>query len=164
QYCQLIAILDKDGRCLPALEAFLLAEDEAMHDWQNYNIWMLLAARKYRSDALAALADRKLREDMKSGEAAAILIWLRCVEETALIARSVESFVPALPFQNARYLLISASILPEVHLRPLYGLVPAGLKGTGARAARHNNEEGLPFAMREHTDLLNLVDEVSEYD
>jgi DNA polymerase-1 len=29
QYCRLIAILDRDGRCLPALEAFLLAEEEA---------------------------------------------------------------------------------------------------------------------------------------
>lgn len=164
QYCRLIAILDRDGRCLPALESFLLAEEGAIHDWQNYNIWLLLAVRKYRSDALVAQADRKLLEDMRSGEAAAILIWLRCVEEAALIERSVQSFSTSLPYQNARYLLISASVLPDASLHPLYGLVPTGLKGTGTRAARHNNGEGLPFAIRERTDLLNLVDEVSEYD
>jgi len=45
QYCRLIAILDRDGRCLPALEAFLLAEDRAIHDWQNYNIWLVLVVR-----------------------------------------------------------------------------------------------------------------------
>jgi hypothetical protein len=164
QYCRLIAVLDRDGRCLPAFEAFLAAEDGAIHDWQNYNIWLLLAVRKYRSDALVALADRKLQEDMGSGEAAAILIWLRCVEETALIERSVQNFATSLPYQNARYLLISAAALPPANLEPLHGLLSTGLKGTGARTARHNNEDGLPFAVRERPDLLNLVDEVSEYD
>ncbi|WP_396594421.1 RNA-directed DNA polymerase [Brevundimonas sp. R86498] len=32
QYCRLISTLDRDGRCLPALEAFLLAEEGAIHD------------------------------------------------------------------------------------------------------------------------------------
>ena len=164
QYCRLIAILDRDGRCLPALEAFLLAEEEAIHDWQNYNLWLLLAVRKYRSDTLLALADRKLQNDLRSGEAAAIFIWLRCVEEKDLIERSLQGFSTSLPYQNARYLLISASALPDVYLRPLHGLVPIGLRGTVTRAARHNNEDGLPFAVRERTDLLNLVDEVNEYD
>lgn len=163
QYCRLIATLDREGRCLPALEAFLLAEEGAIHDWQNYNIWMLLAVRRHRSDNLVALADRKLREDMKSGEAAAILIWLRCVDEKALIERCVQEFA-TLPYQNARYLLIASSILEEEARRPLYGHVPVCLKGTGPRAERHCNEDGLPFAVRESADLLNLVDEVSGYD
>lgn len=163
QYCRLIATLDRDGRCMPALEAFLLAEDGAIHDWQNYNIWMLLAVRRHRSDELLRLADRKLREDVKSGEAAAILIWLRCVDEKALIERCIEEFA-SLPYQNARYLLIASSVLDEEALRPLYGHVPICLKGTSHRAERHYNEDGLPFAVRERTDLLNLVDEVSGYD
>jgi Reverse transcriptase (RNA-dependent DNA polymerase) len=164
QYCRLIAILDREGHCLPALEAFLLADEGAIHDWQNYNIWLALAVRKYRSDALVAVADKKLQEDMRTGEAAAILIWLRCVGESTLIERSLQGFTNSLPYQNARYLLISASSLPESSLQLLYGLVPTGLKGTGARAARHHNGDGLPFARRERPDLLNLVDEVSEYD
>jgi hypothetical protein len=164
QYCRLIAILDKEGACLLALEAFLLAEEGAIHDWQNYNLWLLLGVRKYRSDALLALADRKLQKDMGSGEAAAILIWLRCVEEMDLIKRALQEFSTSLPYQTARYLLISASVLPAANLQQLYGLVPIGLKGTVTRAAHHNNEDGLPFAIRERTDLLNLVNEVSEYD
>jgi len=163
QYCRLIAILDRDGRCLPALEAFLLAEDGAIHDWQNYNIWLLLAMRRHRSYDLVALADRKLQEDMRSGEAAAILIWLRCVEENALIERCIGSF-DGLPYQNARYLLIAASGLSNESLRPLYGRVPIGLQGTTSRAKRYDNKDGLPFAVRERPDLLNLVDEISEYD
>lgn len=163
QYCRLIATLDRDGRCLPALEAFLLAEEGAIHDWQNYNIWMLLGSRKHRSDRLVGLADRKLSEDIKSGEAAAILIWLRCVGEVALIQRCIERFRD-LPYQNARYFLIASSVIPKDELKPLYGLVPICLKGTGPRAERYANEEGLPFVKRERPDLLNLVDEVSEYD
>ena len=163
QYCRLISILDRDGRCLSALEAFLLAEDGAIHEWQNYNIWLLLAMRKHRSDGLVALADRKLQEDMKSGEAAAILIWLRCVGEKDLIERSIGGF-EGLPYQNARYLLISSAVLDDDKLRPLYGKVPTGLKATRARAGRYDNEEGLPFAVRERPDILNLVDEISEYD
>ncbi|HJS12098.1 RNA-directed DNA polymerase [Sphingopyxis sp.] len=163
QYCRLISILDRDGRCLPALEAFLLAEDGAIHEWQNYNIWLLLAMRKHRSDGLVALADRKLREDMKSGEAAAILIWLRCVGEKGLIERSIQGF-EGLPYQNARYLLISSAVLDDDSLRPLHGKVPTGLKATRARVGRYDNEEGLPFAVRERPDILNLVDEISEYD
>jgi hypothetical protein len=148
---------------MPALEAFLLSEDGAIHDWQNYNIWMLLAVRRHRSDELVALADRKLREDVKSGEAAAILIWLRCVGEKALIERCIGEF-GSLPYQNARYLLIASSVLDEEELRPLYGHVPIHLKETSRRAERYCNDEGLPFAVRESTDLLNLVDEVSGYD
>ncbi len=163
QYCRLIAVLDQDGRCLPALETFLLAEDRAIHDWQNYNIWMLLATRRYRSDELVALAGRKLQQEVKSGEAAAILIWLRCVDEKNLLEKCVEEF-HSLPFQNARYLLIATSILEKDALRSLYGTVPIGLKGTSGRAERHINEDGLPFAVRDTTDLLNLVDEVSGYD
>lgn len=163
QFCRLIAILDREGRCLPALEAFLLAEDGAIHEWQNYNIWLLLAMRRHRSDSLVALADRKLQEDIRSGEAAAILIWLRCVGEKSLIERSIESF-EGLPYQNARYLLISASVLDDESLRPLHGKVPTGLKATRSRTERYNNEDGLPFAVRETPDLLNLVDEISEYD
>jgi Reverse transcriptase (RNA-dependent DNA polymerase) len=163
QYCRLITTLDRDGRCLPALEAFLLAEDGAIHDWQNYNIWMLLAVRRHRSDELVALAERKLQEDIKSGEAAAILIWLRCVEEKALIEKCVGEF-SSLPYQNARYLLIASSVLDQEALRPLYGHVPTCLKGTSGRAERHCNGDGLPFSVRETTDLLNLVDEVSGYD
>ncbi len=163
QYCRLIATLDRNGRCLPALEAFLLAEDGAIHDWQNYNIWMLLAVRQHRSNELVELADRKLKENIKSGEAAAILIWLRCVDEKELIEKCVEDF-ETLPYQNARYFLIASSILREEALRPLYGHVPICLKGTSIRAERHCNADGLPFAVREVTDLLNLVDEVSGYD
>lgn len=163
QYCRLIATLDRDGRCLPALEAFLLAEEGAIHDWQNYNIWLLLGLRKYRSDKLVSIAERKLSEDIRSGESAAILIWLRCVGETTLIQRCIERFAD-LPYQNARYLLIAASVLPKDDLKPLHGLVPICLRGTGPRAERHTNDEGLPFAKRERPDLLNLVDEVSEYD
>lgn len=163
QYCRLISTLDRDGKCLPALEAFLLSEERAIHDWQNYNIWMLLGSRRHRSDKLVELADHKLSEDMKSGEAAAILIWLRCVGETALIRRCIDRF-GELPFQNARYLLIASSVLLKEDLKPLHGHVPVHLRGTGERAERYTNDEGLPFAKREGTDLLNLVDEVSEYD
>lgn len=163
QYCRLITTLDREGRCLPALEAFLLAEDSAIHDWQNYNIWMLLAIRKHRSDELVALADRKLREDIKSGEAAAIMIWLRCVDEKGLIERCLEDF-KTLPYQNARYFLIASSVLEKERLRPIHGHVPICLKGTSDRAERHCNTDGLPFAMRERIDLLNLIDEVSGYD
>lgn len=163
QYCRLIATLDREGRCFPALEVFLLAEEEAIHDWQNYNIWMLLAVRRYRTDQLVGLADRKLREDVKSGEAAAILIWLRCVDEKSIIARCIREF-ESLPYQNARYLLIASSVLDQEALRLLYGRVPIYLKGTSLRAQRHCNADGLPFAVRESTDLLNLVDEISGYD
>lgn len=163
QYCRLIATLDREGRCLPALEAFLLKEDGAIHDWQNYNIWMLLAARKYASTDLVALADRKLAEDMKSGEAAAILIWLYCVDELALVERCVGEFA-SLPYQNARYFLLASAALGKEALQPLHHLVPIGLKGTAIRAKHHCNADGLPFAARESTDLLNLVDEISGYD
>jgi hypothetical protein len=163
QYCRLISVLDREGRCLPALEAFLLAEDTAIHDWQNYNIWMLLAARRYRSDKLVTLASRKLQQESRSGEAAAVLIWLHCVKEKDILEQCVGDF-HSLPFQNARYFLIASSILDKEALRPLYGHVPVCLKGTSSRAERHYNEAGLPFAVRESTDLLNLVDEVSGYD
>lgn len=163
QYCRLIAILDRDGRCLPALEAFLLAEEMAIHDWQNYNIWMLLATRRYHSEKLVVLAERKLQHEIKSGEAAAILIWLRCVEEKYLLEKYLIEF-QSLPFQNARYFLIASSILEKDTLRPLYGHVPTTLKGTSGRADRHCNEDGLPFTARDSSNLLNLVDEVSGYD
>jgi len=88
--------------------------------------------RKHRSDGLVALADRKLQEDMNSGEAAAILIWLRCVGEKGLIERSIGGF-EGLSYQNARYLFISSAVLDGDKLRPLYGKVPTGLKAPRRR-------------------------------
>lgn len=164
QYCRLISILDVDGRCLPQLEAFLLDERGSIHDWQNYNIWLLLASRQYKTDALVALADRKLLEELGSGESASILIWLRCVSEAALIERCVGAYSEALPHQNSRYLLMAASILPEESLKPLHGQVVTKLKGTAARTAGHHNEMGLPFSVRDKPNLVNFVDEVSGYD
>ena len=163
QYCRLLDTLDSNGRCFPALEVFLLDEESAIHDWQNYNIWLLLGKRRYRSEKLLALAARKIDQDITSGEAAAILIWLRCVGETGLLRKCLDKF-SELPFQNARYLLIASSQLPKAELKPLYGQVPTRLKRTGQRAERYTNDEGLPFAERERADILSLVDEVSEYD
>lgn len=163
QYCRLIATLDREGRCMPALAAFLLDEEKAIYDWQNYNIWLLLAMRRYHSHELVGLADRKLRNDVRSGEAAAILIWLRCVGEKHLIKGCISEF-GSLPYQNARYFLLASSVLDQDAMRPLYGSVPTCLRGTSSRAEPHYNEEGLPFVVRERTSLLNLVDEVSEYD
>lgn len=163
QYCRLISTLDREGRCLPALEAFLLEEEGAIHDWQNYNIWMLLGAQKHHSKQLIELADRKLKEDVRSGEAGSILIWLRCIGELNSVRGCIEKF-GTLPYQNARYFLIASAALQKDDLKPLHGHVPAHLKGTAARAERHTNEEGLPFARREKPNLINLVDEVSEYD
>ena len=100
---------------------------------------------------------------MKSGEAAAILIWLRCVDEKSIIERCIGEF-GSLPYQNARYLLIASSVLDQDALRPLYGRVPICLEGTSRRVKHHCNADGLPFAVRESTDLLNLVDEISGYD
>lgn len=163
QYCRLTAALDREGRCMPALAGFLLAEETAIHDWQNYNIWMLLATRRYCSDELVELAERKLTTDVRSGEAAAILIWLRCVDQKELIGRCISEF-GSLPYQNARYLLIASSILDQDVVRPLYGNVPIYLQGTSRRAEAHCDDEGLPFVVRERISLLNLADEVSEYD
>ncbi|WP_198655724.1 RNA-directed DNA polymerase [Salinicola sp. CR57] len=163
QYCRLISTLDRDGRCLPALEEFLLSEERSIHDWQNYNIWMLLGIRQYRSDKLVRLAESKLQEDVASGESAAILIWLRCVNEPDLVKKGIEKF-EEMPYQNARYFLIASSILDQNDLKPLYDRLPTLLKRTSQKAERHVSDEGLPFAKRETPDLLNLVDEVSEYD
>ena len=85
------------------------------------------------------------------------------MEEKALIERCVGEF-ETLPYQNARYFRIASAVLDQEPLRPLYGHVPICLKGTSDRAERHCNADGLPFAVRESTDLLNLVDEVSGYD
>src|SRR3546814_12701658 len=35
QYCRLLSILDRHGRCLSALEPFLLADDGALPHWRN---------------------------------------------------------------------------------------------------------------------------------
>ncbi len=164
QYCRLISVLDTSGVCNPSLAEFLLHERGAIHDWQNYNIWILLATRRYKTPELLDLAANKLNESMTSGEAAAIFIWLRCVGEPQLIQKAVEGFSHDWPSQNTRYLLIATDVLPASSTRSLHGRIATKLMGTLSRSKGFENSEGLPFSDREPVDVFDLVEEISGYD
>lgn len=164
QYCRLISIIDKQGSCLPKIATFLVNEKAAIHDWQNYNLWLLLASRNFKTEELISLAKIKLSETLTSGEAAAILIWLRCVDEPEILSGVIAQYDPKWPSQNIRYLLLSTANLAPDTLKPLHGRVPIKHLGTATRSRQFENEKGMPFAVREPTDFYGLINEVSEYD
>lgn len=164
QYCKLLSILDPDGASSEKLQRFLILKKESIYDWQNYSIWLLLASRKYTSAELVELAKTKLAEKIDTGEAAGIILWLRCTNNKSLLLEVRDKYTKQWPYQNQRYFLLSTDIFSPDELKPLYGKVGTKLMGTKNRAISYYPPSEIPIAEREKLTLNQVYDRITEYE
>jgi len=163
QYCRLLCLLDLLPDELGKMEQFLCDHERAIHSWQNYHLWLILARRKHRTDRLVTLAKQRIESDVLRSEVAATFIYLRCVGEVGFLEGMALRFQSSWPYYHQRNYLLATSDSERELLKPVVGLLGPKLKGTVIRARSHFIEN-LPLVERERTPMLKLYDALNPYD
>ncbi|WP_282118715.1 RNA-directed DNA polymerase [Ruegeria atlantica] len=163
-YCKILNLMGLDQSCVDEISGFLSDRARAIHDWQNYHLWMLLAKNAVKTAELRSVAMSILKSTMNTAEAGAVIIWADQVGYKSVVNLSIKRFEPELPFQLQRYIAIATRNYPRKKLAGVYPKISGKIKGTGDRASKFENETGrIVLPVREVT-LPNLFDEMSEYD
>lgn len=163
QYCRLLCLLDLLPDELGKMEQFLCDHERAIHSWQNYHLWLILARRKHRTDRLVTLAKQRIESDVLRSEVAATFIYLRCVGEVGFLEGMALRFQSSWPYYHQRNYLLATSDSERELLKPVVELLGPKLKGTVIRARSHFIEN-LPLVERERTPMLKLYDALNPYD
>lgn len=171
QYCRILVAVDPNGTTCKPIADYLLDESKSIHDWQNYNLWLFLARHKYMTEPVVERAKKILDEFMESGEAAAVLIWAKAVDQTPLISSAVDAYLIAKksdvittwPYLNQRYLLIVANGLEKSELTKLALPHHYKLNRTTSRCADLIPENGVPLIDPAMPAFSFMIEEANDY-
>lgn len=163
QYCRLLSILELSLIELERIEQFLCDHERAIHSWQNYHLWLILARLKYKTERLVALAMQRIKIDVLRSEIAAIFIYLRCVDEVGFLEGIAADFRSSWPYYHQRNYLLATSDSSRDLLKPVVAHLGPKLKGTVSRARSHF-VANIPMAERERTPMPKMYDELNPYD
>lgn len=167
QYCRILIAIDPTGESCPKIADYLLDSNKSIYDWQNYNLWHFLARHKYSTDQLLEKANYVLKSASDSGEAAAILVWAKAVDNTKLISEAVDIYLSengvSWPYLNQRYLMISANGLDDQGLKKLARPHHHKLNRTTSRCAALIPDNGIPIIDPDRPQLSFMIEEASDY-
>lgn len=163
QYCRLISVLDPSPEELGRIEQFLCDHKRAIHSWQNYQLWLILARLKHKTDRLVTLAAERIRADVLRSEVPAIFIYMRCIGEVQILEGMASDFCSTWPYYHQRNYLLATSDSGEHLLKPVVPHLGPKLKNT-ARRARSYFVGDVPLVERERTPMLKMYDELNPYD
>lgn len=163
QYCRLLTVLNLSPEELGRIEQFLCDHERAIHSWQNYQLWLILARVKHKTERLVALAEERIKVDVLRSEVSAIFIYLRCVEEVQILEGMASDFSSAWPYYHQRNYLLATSDSSEELLKPVVVHLGPKLKNT-ARRARSYFVGNVPLVERERTPMPKMYDELNPYD
>lgn len=163
QYCRLLTILELLPADLERIEQFLCDHERAIHSWQNYHLWLILARRRYKSEKLVALATQRIKYDVLRSEIAATFIYLRCVDEVGVLESIAADFRASWPYYHQRNYLLATSDSNRDLLKPVVAHLGPKIKGTVIRAKSHF-VTNIPLVERERTPMLQMYDELNPYD
>lgn len=171
QYCRILLAIDPNGDCCEEISKYIVDHNKSIYDWQNYNLWMLLAKHQYKTGDLLERAKVVINELPESGEAAGVLIWLKAVDEKETIAVALDAYLKAnfegegkcWPYINQRYLLIAANALAPESLEPLIGKQHHKLNRTTSRTSEFIDSKGIPIIAPEMTPLPLLIEDANDY-
>ncbi|MGI2091703.1 reverse transcriptase domain-containing protein [Shewanella oncorhynchi] len=161
QYCRLLSILNLTSDNIKKLESFLADDSIAIHSWQNYHLWFLLARKKYSSEILSAVAKERIRKNPESAEAAAIFIFLHCTETSASMSQFMDIFSAKWPYQNKRHFLFAAK---DIETKLLLPEISTKTRATISRAIPYFSSDGTPISQKEKHSFFELFDNISEYE
>lgn len=164
QFCKILDLLGLNEKSLADIEAFLCNRQLAIHDWQNYHLWILLAKNSIKSDKLRKVALDEIERDFSTAETAAMLIWADQVKYKSILNKAIKCFSADLPYQTQRYFAIATRDIPPNRLKPVFGKISGRVTGTKDRLSSLLDENGKLIFPRRETPIERLFDEVSEYD
>lgn len=165
QFCRVLSFLAISEENFHRIERFMLDSVISIHSWQNYHIWMLLALKEYKSDAIVRLAERKIHDDLASPEIPAIFVYLASVREGGAALRyAIQNFSSEWSYQHQRYLLLATREFDKGELKPLFGIIGIRVKGTALRARSYVPKQGSLVCIPRSTNLASFYDEINVYD
>lgn len=164
QYCKILGVLETQQSDLQSLEHFIGDAGRALHSWQNYRIWLLLATKSYRSSTIASLALERVRSNPLSAESPAIFIFLSCSGYFKELSELLPLFSRSWPYSHQRHFLLSVSAFDRSELRALVPHLLERVQGTIDRARAIVSREGRPLVKPERTDVANLYEQLTPYD
>ncbi|NIJ86279.1 hypothetical protein FHY35_003323 [Xanthomonas arboricola] len=165
QFCRILSLIEFPETEIQRIERYLIDSVISIHPWQNYHLWILLAFKNYKSEALVSLAEARITNNSMSAEVPAIFAYLASVDKDSNSLKYAATILnPDWPFQHQRYLLLSTRNFDKEFLQPLFGKIGIRFKGTAARAKSHLSEGGSIVRLPEASNILKIYDEISVYD
>lgn len=165
QFCRLLSVFELSQDQFLQLESFLGDSGRSISSWQNFHLWMLLAKKEWKSNALIAIAQAKISQDITAAEVAAIFVYLKAVgEDQTILLSHIEKFTASWPYQHQRNYLLALKDASQEQLRPLVAKLGPRLVGTIKRAKSHFSRDGKIVPSQQPAELLDLFDHISPYD
>jgi hypothetical protein len=164
QHCRLLAALPWPENTTERLADFLSNESKAIHPWQNYQLWLLLARKNIKFEPLIKTAIFQLETNFDSPATSSIFVYLSCIGEKNKLVPYVQLFSNDWPYKHQRHFLLATHDLDKEVLWPLHSKVGIKVRNTARRGAAFFNTDGHPLATKEPLNILQLFDEVNAYD
>ena len=167
QFCSILMDLELTAGHLTKIEEFLTDEKIAIFGWQNYHLYLLLAAKKYKSDTLIQFSRKLINEGFYRPEVSACLIYLAVVGALGELEELIEKYDQDIwPYQHQRYFMLALQESTSEKLQALYPKIGFRVRGTTKRLGQSKIyvKSPLYFWKNKSTSLHNIYDELSQYD
>ena len=107
QFCKLLKDLELKEDQLKRIAEYLINKMVAIHCWQNYQILLLLAYKKYESQPVIDYCNELIDSNISRAEVPACFIYLAAIGKQNEVEKFIGSFDDTWPYQHQRYFLIA---------------------------------------------------------
>ena len=166
QFCKLLKDLELSADQLKRIGDYLVNEMIAIHGWQNYQLLLLLAYKKFEYEPIVEHCKKLVYENIYKPEVPACFIYLASIGKVNEVEDFIKIFEESWPYQHQRYFLISLQNTPVAKLKPLFGKVSYRLKGTVTRLKENKSFKGEIVYLKDFNSSLitDIYDEISPYE
>ena len=166
QFCKLLKDLDLSDGHLKRIADYLIDEMVAIHCWQNYQILLLLAHKKYDYKSAIDYCKKLISTNIERAEVPACFIYLASIGKENEVEEFIKLFEETWPYQHQRYFLIALQNTSISKLKPLFGKVGYRLKGTVTRLKSNKNFKDKTVYLKDFNQTLitDIYDEISPYE
>ena len=166
QFCKLLKDLDLSDDQLKRIGDYLVDERIAIHCWQNYQILLLLAHKKYVYQPVIDHCKNLAFSNIERAEVPACFIYLASIGKEHEVEAFIKLFRETWPYQHQRYFLIALQNTPIKKLKPLFGKVGYRLIGTVDRFKSNKSFKRETVYLQDFNQTLitDIYDEISPYE
>lgn len=166
QFCKLLKDLDLSDDQLKRIGDYLVDEQIAIHCWQNYQIILFLAYKKYVYQPVIDHCKNLALSNIERAEVPACFIYLASIGKEHEVEEFIGLFRESWPYQQQRYFLIALQNTPRKKLKPLFGKVDYRLRGTVDCLKSNRSFKGETVYLKDFNQTLitDIYDEISPYE
>lgn len=164
QVCKILEHSDARAPVFAKIEQFLLDPGAAIHDWQNYQLWLLLAFHRHQSGALIDVASAEMATDVIPAQAAAQFVYLARCGKIDRLERLIPKMRAEWPYQCKRLFLLSLADAEQTKLSTLRAKLCPKTTGTIRRFKGNPAVSDGIFFRPKSTGISDLFDRLNPYD